>query len=211
MGRNDKEAEERPAHEVRVDDFYVDKTEVTNQQYKKFIDATGYAAPYYWKAGTFLPGESLLPVVGVTWHDASAFSKWAGKRLLREAEWEYIARNGGKTMTYPWGEVWLKDAANVSNESEQRFSVNSFEKDISLGVYDLVGNVSEWVEDFYSPYDKSSNYQAGSFKIYRGGNFQDGVQAARATKRWFVEPDVPQNRAEYVFHKVGFRCAKSAQ
>src|SRR5262249_55278302 len=112
---NDKQGEKaekfsNPEHSISVGAFYLDKTEVTNQDYKKFIEATGHTAPKNWKNGQFPPGTDLEPVTRVSWADADAYAKWASKRLPTEAEWEYAAR-GSDGRAYPWGDKWLEGLA----------------------------------------------------------------------------------------------------
>jgi serine/threonine-protein kinase len=211
MGRQDGEADERPVRELEIKPFYIDKFEVTNQQYKRFVDATGRPAPKNWENGSFAPDEARLPVTHVTWQDAADYAKWANKRLPKEEEWEYVAR-GGKGYLYPWGNQWQDEVANVNRrESQKPAPVHSFEKDQSLfGVYDLAGNVSEWVEDFYSEsYGAPPNK---NLKVYRGGNFYDRPKTS--TFRWSDYPTPPadaEERQKYnsgTLSKVGFRCAK---
>lgn len=101
MGRDDGDEYERPAHRVTVKPFFVDLYEVTNEDYAKFVKATNYRAPSAWGMG-FQPRESRKPVTGVTWDDANAYAKWAGKRLPTEEEWEFAAR-GTDGRLYPWG------------------------------------------------------------------------------------------------------------
>src|SRR5215813_3990193 len=214
MGRNDGEEDERPAHEVEVVSFYLDKYEVTRQQYKKFTDATGRPVPRNWtNNGVLDPGERLLPVTFVTWRDAVDYAKWAGKRLPTEEEWEYAARGGAKGNLYPRGNQWVEGNANVRLTRLE--PVGSFESDLNpFGVYDLAGNVSEWVQNYYSRYGARSEEK---FCVYRGGNFTSEPNESAATYRWYDFPSPPtdsvreKDKNEYyskVFPVVGFRCAK---
>ena len=214
MGRNDGESDERPVHQVEVKPFYIDKFEVTNQQYKQFIDATGHPAPKNWANGSYLPDEAMLPVAYVTWQDADDYAEWAKKRLPKEEEWEYVARGGSKEYLYPWGNEWKDGYANVRRQDTQKPApIHSFEKDQRpFGVYDLAGNVSEWEQNFYSEsYGGPSN---PSLKVYRGGNFYDKPKTG--TFRWSDYPIPPEDAKEKkkynteTLPKVGFRCAKDA-
>jgi len=213
MGSADGDSDERPTTEVSVADFHLDKTEVTNEQYKKCVDAKQCKAPSNWASGVYPPDESLLPVTHVTWADAAAFAQFAGKRLPAEAEWEYAARGGDANSSYPWGARWEEGAANVARENASKPApVSSFKRDQTLGVYDLAGNVSEWVQDDYLTYVRQEPIaDCKKCKVYRGGNFIDDVRDSRATKRWAVFPDVPQPYDMVVLPRVGFRCAKDAK
>ncbi|RMF89553.1 MAG: formylglycine-generating enzyme family protein, partial [Nitrospinota bacterium] len=94
---------EMPQHRVYLDAFYIDKYEVTNRLYQRFVEATGHRKPEYWGDSDLNGPEQ--PVVGVSWYDAKAYCEWAGKRLPTEAEWEKAAR-GTDGRTYPWGNEW---------------------------------------------------------------------------------------------------------
>lgn len=209
MGRDDGGADEGPAHEVAIAPFLIDINEVTNQDYKKFVDATGHKVPSNWKtAGSYDPAEALFPVTHVTWDDASAYAEWAGKRLPKEAEWEYVARGGSRQMLYPWGNQWQAGYANIDNKSQPRPApVRSHVRDVSpFGVYDMAGNVSEWVEDFYSA--RYGDSPDRSLRVYRGGNFLDPPEKGTATYRW---ADYPGTIPADQMLRVGFRCAKTVE
>jgi formylglycine-generating enzyme required for sulfatase activity len=213
MGSADGDDDERPVTEVTIADFQLDRTEVTNEQYKTCVDARQCRPPANWANGAYSPDDALLPVTSVAWADAAAYARFAGKRLPTEAEWEYAARNGGANQSYPWGAGWEAGAANVARENVAKPApVRSFKRDQALGVYDLGGNVSEWVQDDYLTYGRREPIaDCKSCKVYRGGNFIDDVRDSRATKRWAVFPDVPQPYNQVVFPRVGFRCAKDAK
>jgi serine/threonine-protein kinase len=214
MGQPDGPEDERPAHMVEVRPFYIDQHEVTNEAYQKFTNATKHRLPEHWSEGTYPRGSAALPVTHVTWQDAADYAKWAGKRLPREEEWEYVARGGEKGLRYPWGNEWRDGFANVRRPSGSTLApVGSFRMDRSPfgDVYDLAGNVSEWVEDSYrNGYDARPDH---NFKVIRGGNIAER-QPITNTSRLFDYPDLPEDaeqKAEYVkitMPKVGFRCAK---
>lgn len=222
MGADNKQAsqDEYPKHKVSLDSFYIDITEVTNAQFKKFVDATGYITTAERKPdweelkkdvppGTPRPHDSLLvaaslvfnsssgpvnlndytawwswikgaswkhpqghgssivgkenfPVVHVSWDDAMAYCKWAGKRLPTEAEWEYAARGGIINNIYPWGNEHVNTGKPKANSWEGKFPYFNEQKDGFLrsapvrsfspngyGLYDMAGNVWEWCSDWY--------------------------------------------------------------
>jgi serine/threonine-protein kinase len=213
MGSADGDDDERPATSMTVADFMLDRTEVTNEQYRKCVEAKQCRAPANWANGDYPPDEALLPVTHVTWADAAAFAKFAGKRLPTETEWEYAARGGEAANAYPWGARWEEGAANVARENASKPApVSSFKRDQVWGVYDLAGNVSEWVQDEYLTYGRREPIaDCRKCKVYRGGNFIDDVRDSRASKRWAVFPDVPQPYDKVVLPRVGFRCAKDAK
>src|SRR5262249_21269386 len=105
MGRDDGNEYEKPAHTMRVKDFFIDTTEVTNEQYQQFVNQTRRQPPKHWRNGRYADGEAPQPVVNVSWYDADAYAKWAGKRLPTEEEWEYAAR-GADGRLYPYGDKW---------------------------------------------------------------------------------------------------------
>jgi formylglycine-generating enzyme required for sulfatase activity len=166
-----------PVHTVYLDDFYIDVYEVTNAQYKKFMEEKGHRAPPFWNDSQYnLPNH---PVVGVNWHDAVAYAKWAGKQLPTEAQWEKAARGGLVGKRYVWGDSPTppQGAGNLADEAAKRAfpswtvfegyddgyartaPVGSFSPN-GYGVHDMAGNVWEWCLDevdviFYvnSPHD----------------------------------------------------------
>ncbi len=206
MGRDNGSPDEGPAHEVEIKPFFLDAQEVTNLEYKRFIDATERPAPKHWKSnGSYLPDEAELPVTYVSWDDATSYATWANRRLPTEAEWEYAARGGSQGYLYPWGNQWQNGYANVDRKGQTKPApVRSFEKDLSpFGIYDLAGNVSEWVQDFYSErYGAKPDQQ---FRVYRGGNFLDAPERGTNTYRWY---DFPVLTRDVDAFRVGFRCAK---
>jgi serine/threonine protein kinase len=207
MGTNSPSAppEQKPAHGTEVSPFYMDVYEVTNQDYSRFVRETHHAPPSDWPNGSYDPQKAKLPVVYVSWIDATAYAEWAGKRLPTEAEWEYAAR-GHDGRIYPWGNDW---SANYSNSAEddkkQPVAVGSYPSGVSwCGVYDLAGNVSEWVADEYKPYPTSTAKPDPGFKVYRGGAYSIHKDQLVCTYRFW---DLP-NRTEKF---LGFRCAKNAK
>jgi formylglycine-generating enzyme required for sulfatase activity len=205
--------ENAPRREVYTDLFYLDKFEVTVARYAQFLkSAAAVQPPEGWDArDPARAGE--LPVVGVSWHDAQAYCRWAGKRLPTEAEWEKAAR-GADERVFPWGnQTPQADKANFENTSPLAYDgglapVGTHAAGASpFGIHDMAGNVSEWVADWYAerlPRGETRNPQgpsSGELKVIRGGGrFDPGFRLA-ATKRWYADPN---HRAE----DIGFRCAR---
>jgi len=145
----------RPVHTVYLDEFYIDKYEVTVGQYKKFIEATGHRAPNWDSVSQYSPTDQH-PIISVSWHDAAAYAQWAGKRLPTEAQWEKAARGGLVGKKYPWGdEIITHDDANYSGTGgkdkwdRSTAPVGSFPPN-GYDLYDMAGNVYEWCADEYS-------------------------------------------------------------
>ena len=157
---------------------------------------------------SFDPDIANLPVTGVTWLDADAYASWKGKRLPTEAEWEYAARNGDEGKLYPWGNTWMPGYANVGRGADVKkpVSVGSYQNDKTTRweVFDLAGNVSEWVKDNFRSYDNKPS-QNDQLKVYRGGHFTDPPETAMATYRWYDKADTPTQQTLQI---TGFRCAK---
>ena len=163
MGSNDSDArdDEKPVHTVYLDAFYMDVYEVTNAQYKKFVDAnpqwgkdripSSYRSLSYlrdWSGNNYPTGKGNHPVVDVSWYGAMAYAQWAGKRLPTEAEWEKAARGGLVGRKYPWGNSIDSSMANYSDDFANITPVGSYPAN-GYGLYDMVGNAWEWCLDKY--------------------------------------------------------------
>lgn len=202
--------DERPMREVTLKAYYIDRYEVTGESYKKFVDGTGYKAPKNWTDGTYPSGKDKHPVSHVTWFDADAYCKWTGGRLPTEAEWEKAA-HGPDGYAYPWGNEYDESKANL--RGGKTMEVGSIETDKSgYGVYDMAGNVMEWVDDWYMPYPGSTakNKDFGQkTKVLRGasgstsGHYNIGIVFARAASRQKYLPTGADKDG-------GFRCARDA-
>lgn len=217
-----------PARRVHLDYFFLDEYEVTNAQFCKFLNAMGNQKEggSYWlnergyseiieenAAYRVKSGFEEYPACEVSWYGAAAYARWSGKRLPTEAEWEFAASNGGKTL-YPWGDNWHDDYCNWGEEGkldgyEYTAPVNSFEKGKNwYGCYNLVGNVFEWVWDWYDSYNPADtiNPQGPTEpnkhqeKIHRGGCY-------KYDKDWQNRYPRLGGRASGSFPCVGFRCA----
>lgn len=149
------DAQNRPQHEVVLPAYRVDKYPVTNAQYARFVAATGHRPPSTWKGGRIPVGELKHPVTLVSWYDAAAYAKWAGKRLPTEAEWEKAGR-GTDGRRWPWGEKMDPTRLNTYYNVGSATAVTAYPQGASpYGVMDLSGNVNEWTADDFLPYKGS--------------------------------------------------------
>lgn len=202
---------EAPEHPVNIDSFWIYRTEVTQLMYSKCVEQEKCPIPVkindpvaqqYGK-----PRFDDHPVVMVTWHAALAYCQWAGGRLPTEAEWEKAAR-GTDGRLFPWGNDPNVDGlANYSSNSPS--PVGSYLAGSSpYGVYDMAGNVLEWVNDSFesayyqhSPLDNPTGPLSGSRKVIRGGAFnQHGIPGLRTVAR-------ASRKATDTLISIGFRCA----
>ena len=119
LGSDQPDDTEKPLHRVELKAFYIDKYEVTNEDYKQFCDATAHTVPPYWTAKNFPKGLEKHPVAQVSWADAAAYARWAGKRLPTEAEWERAAK-GPNSYRYAYGNAFDAQKANSGTQKDQR-------------------------------------------------------------------------------------------
>ncbi len=219
MGDDAGADESKPAHSVDLPAYYIDRTEVTNADYKKFCDATGKAYPQnpHFEKNYFLSRPNA-PVVGVSFADAKAFADWAGKRLPTEEEWEKAASwdaATGKKREFPWGDTFQKnDAAFGTGKISD---VGKFPSGASpIGAMDMAGNVLEWVDAFFQPYPNSPSRNAEfgeKNRVARGGHFASkSSDSLKTSKRIYVSPDIAsgEDDEKLVAAVIGFRCAVSA-
>ena len=214
MGDDNHEADERPAHPFGLPAYYIDKYEVTNAQYKKFCDETHrpYPADPEFHANYFV-GAPDYPVLGVTIDDAVTFAAWAGKRLPTEEEWEKAASwdpVAQKKRQYPWGDDFSPERANVGSGSPIAATEATGDRS-AYGVLNLAGNVSEWVDAAYAPYEGNRTpdpeYAKGD-RVMRGGSYQKASPpaSARTSRRNFLSRFSPPGKIS----PVGIRCVVSA-
>jgi formylglycine-generating enzyme required for sulfatase activity len=191
--------DESPVHEVCVNDFYLDVHEVTQGDFRKI---RGYSPSSF-------KGETL-PVENVTWFDAREYCEKSGGRLPTEAEWEYAARNRGRNEEWSGTSVQsnLGDYAWYELNSQGKTAQVGMKKPNALGLYDMSGNMFEWVQDWYGDryYERSlrkdpQGPNQGVYKILRGGSWNTTPRYLRTTTRFRVNPD--NNSSSY-----GFRCAR---
>jgi serine/threonine protein kinase/formylglycine-generating enzyme required for sulfatase activity len=222
MGDDSHLADEKPAHKVQLPDFYMDKFEVTNKQYREFCSATGYPTPTNTKQTKKWFNENPdYPVVGVSWKDASKYAEWADKRLPAEEEWEKAASwepNAQKKRQWPWGDDSDPSRANLSGNPG---AVGQHSSGASAyGVQDMAGGVAEWVDSYYQPYSNNQTPDPDygtKHRVVRGGGFLVSIDLARTTYRDHQAPDTQATnirtangggKEEVPIN--GFRCAVSA-
>ena len=220
MGRDSGFPDEQPAHQAEQPGFFIDRTEVTIEQYKRFLAAKGGRQPTSPISPSF-PKDyftnaryNLFPVVNVSWQDANDYCGSVKKRLPTEAEWEKAAR-GTDQRVYPWGNIWDEEKVNGRETPFSslpnklvHFTVQSgkFQANASpYGALDMIGNAAEWVQDWYAAYPGSHNMNDAfgrKYKVVRGGSWVNSSLALSAVARDFADP-------RYGYESVGFRCAKS--
>ncbi len=241
----------QPRHQVTLDPFFLDPYEVTNRQFERFVQATGYqttaekeGTAFVWlnsqqgwqqtkgatwrqpKAGpdVFASNRADHPVVNVSWYDAEAYCRWAGKRLPTEAEFEYATRAGTQTV-YWWGNFspGIRQVANVADESVRALlpavitgyddgyvttaPVGSYEAN-PFELFDMTGNVAEWSADWYdglyyrkSPERNPIGPSSGEYRMTRGGGWNGAAYTSRPAVRTGGTPTERNT-------KFGFRCAQ---
>ena len=219
IGGEDGDVLAAPPHSVTLPAFYIDRAEVTNAEYAKFVEATKHKPPSNWKGARFPAGRDDYPVTGVTWQDATDYAAWAGKRLPTEAEWEAAAR-GSDARKYPWGNDWQPGSANIGVRTSEKAEASKYPSGIAevgkspqgaspWGAVDMIGNVWEWVADEITLYPGSratlpvpTDDPTATLRVIRGGAY-DGDQKNDASYRGYLDGNLP-------YPKVGFRCVKSA-
>ncbi|MCF8719753.1 formylglycine-generating enzyme family protein [Nitrospina gracilis] len=197
--------DETPAYTVQMAAFEIDQHEVTNAEYRKYLEATNRPAPKYLDNEKFnAPNQ---PVAGVTWQEANDYCAWTGKRLPTEAEWEKAAR-GVDGRFYPWGndpDPTRANARGMKDGHRYPAPVGTFPKGASpYGALDMAGNVWEWTADWYRPYPGNlvkNDLYGNTFRVMRGGSWFSNMDLARSTVRGKLTPDQRQNY-------IGFRCAR---
>lgn len=210
IGSDAGEPDEAPAHDAILDPFYIDADEVTNSQFARFVEATGYVPEGAWRtyAG---PGRDNHPVTSVTWNDAAAYAAWAGKRLPTEHEWEAAARGGLSGALFPAGDSLTDgDAAfNFVHEELVHTAPAGSKRPNGYGIRDMAGNVWEWTADWYAsdayrrvPPNNPPGPARGAARVVRGGSWNDRAVSCRVSNRLEMTPTI----IGFVF---GFRCAKS--
>ena len=205
---------ERPRRTVTLEAYAIDKYETTNQQYSEFVAAmqgrVRIPPPAYWENGVYAEGEEHFPVHTVHWYAASAYCRWRGKRLPTEAEWEKAAR-GIDGREFPWGNEYSLDKANNQSNFGGVIAVGSYEEGKSpYGLYDMTGNVAEWVDDWYKAYPGGEGHKdpkyGERYKVIRGGGW--GGMGHYNLPLYYSTTHREKGIPTDAFRDVGFRCAK---
>ena len=201
--------DEHPRHQVYLSAYYIGKYEVTNKQFARFVNETGYKAGGDWNICSN-SSTADHPVDCVTWNDAAAYCKWAGLRLPTEAEWEKAAR-GTDGREYPWGNEWNTGRCNSTPSSSRTKPVGSYPDGASpYGAMDMAGNVEEWCADWYGGYSSLSQSNPrgpwiGSVRVLRGGSWKNGYSSIfRCAGRGWRDPGYRYNDRDF-----GFRVCRS--
>ncbi len=200
-------ANERPERKVTLDTYYIDKTEVTNAQYKEFVEKAGHRAPPNWRGNTPPKAIEDQPVVFVNWYDAQEYCKWAGKRLPSEAEWEKAAR-GTDGREFPWGNDFDIKKVNTLGEFGGLTPVGLLKEGASpYGVIGMAGNAQEWTADWYKAYpgnDFKDPAYGDTTKVVRGGGWGGmGHYSLSVYVRTSFRNNAPPKG---LYDDVGFRC-----
>ncbi len=205
LGSDNPEDSDKPMHRVLVKSFYIDKHEVSNADYKQFCEATGHRVPPYWQEKNYPKGLDKHPVVQVSWLDATAYARWAGKRLPTETEWERAAK-GPNSYRYSYGNTYDPQKANTDGQKASAagaYPANEF------GLFDMTGNASEWTNSLNLPYPYSEaegreDLKAPGPRTVRGGDFTSTERDSRCLVR--------QNElSDHGSPRLGFRCARDAR
>ena len=198
--------DDRPAHPVTLRSFQFDATEVTNEAYAQFILSSHHRVPYHWQQGKPPAESETLPVYNVSWEDADAYCRWAGKRLPTEAEWERAARGGLDGLDYPSGDKLDAKQARF-NVPDGPGPVKAYPPN-AFGLYGMAGNVSEWTADwfdggYYGRGEASDpkGPSGGDYKVIRGGAWSDSPRRVTVFFRNWVRPSQRTPN-------IGFRCAQ---
>lgn len=210
LGNDNSDSNEAPAQEMDLPAFRIDPFEVTNADFVGFVEATGYVtyreqegSPQNWR-WAYAEGKDNHPVVFVTFEDAQAFCQWAGKRLPTEFEWEKAAR-GPESLLYPWGNEYDptmlngKDSGLRGTTSAGSYPPNAY------GLFDIAGNVKEWVDSPYVAYpgsDFQDSHYSSDYRGIRGGGWFDEAEYVLTTNRNGGDPTITAN------DDIGFRCAQ---
>jgi formylglycine-generating enzyme required for sulfatase activity len=203
-------------HKMQIQPFYMDKYPVTNAEFKKFLDASHYHPQNDldflrdWKSGTYPDGWANKPVTWISLEDARAYSKWAGKRLPHEWEWQY-ASQGTDGRAYPWGNTWRPDAVPTPNHDRvlnEPDNVDAHPSGASpFGVMDMVGNVWQWTDEYTDEHTRAGILRGGSHYQPVGSiwYFPQAYRNDEHGKLLMMAPSYDRSGT------LGFRCVEDAQ
>jgi formylglycine-generating enzyme required for sulfatase activity len=210
MGDRNGDPAEYPEREITMSGFQIDRTEVTNADYARCVQAKACDPTPYMEDAKL--GQLDHPVVGVTWIDAERFCQWVKRRLPTEAEWEYAAR-GTDLRKWPWKGVFDPKKTNSGQDGDFHGAtapVGAYtEGESPFGVLNMAGNAAEWTADFFEPTwygtsDQTTNPKGperGRERVVRGGSYRDPSHLVRVSARVPKAPTESDNT-------IGFRCAK---
>ena len=213
MGSDSGHDVEAPVHRVWVDSFDIAATQVTVDEYARFLNATGRTAPTFWGDLSF--SHLQQPVVAVSWYDAVAYCAWLSAmtgsyyRLPTEAEWERAARGGAETMLFPWGNdppqsrPFYQDRWKTGPEPVGQSQPNGY------GLFEMCENVHEWCSDWFdggyyaiSPERNPQGPEEGTRRASRGGSWRHHIKVSRCSARSSIPP-------EFQYADYGFRVVCS--
>lgn len=205
---------ERPRRIISLKGYYADIYEVTNKDYKRFLDSIRGSVrirlPTYWVNGQIPAGQENFPVYTVHWYAAMSYCRFLGKRLPTEAEWEKAAR-GTDGREFPWGNEYSIKKLNNQSDFAGPIAVGSYEDGKSpYGLYDMSGNVSEWVDAWYKPYPGGEDYKdpkyGEEYKVVRGGGW--GGMGHYNLALYYTVSHREKGKPLEGYQDVGFRCVK---
>lgn len=236
FGSNEGDRDESPEQTAYLDDYYIDKYEVSNENYKAFVESSNARPPASWKGDTYPDGDKDLPVL-VTYQEAAAYAQWASKRLPTEEEWEKAARgsgaadadNKGINLVYPWGRTFGPERANCAEfwaddktgahikmrygvATQGLLPVASFDPDGAspFGAVNMAGNAREWTSSWYLPYQGNGLKQGKEYKRY-GTQYKVVRGGSWYDSRYRVRTtsrDIGGAPSLHAGNLAGFRCVK---
>jgi formylglycine-generating enzyme required for sulfatase activity len=236
FGLNDGDRDESPEQSVFLDNYYIDIYEVSNNEFKNFVEAANAHPPLSWMGATYRQGDENLPVL-VTYYEAAAYARWAGKRLPTEEEWEKAARGTGhinsqgedKNFVYPWGrdfnperancaDFWKDDTTGAPIKMRFRITARNLMPIVSFdpegaspyGVVNMAGNAREWTSSWYMPYHGNRSKQGTEHKRY-GNQYKVVRGGAWYSARYrlrVTSREIGGVPNLYTDNLAGFRCVK---
>lgn len=198
---NEKELNALVFLETEGKKWGIDKFPVTNLEYARFVRKTGHQPPFHWEGQAYkaVDAKGHKPVTYVSFEDARAFCEWEGKRLPTQKEWEYAA-GGLSGNQYPWGNKFSVTKANTQEAGIGLVEVGSYPGNISPhGVYDMSGNVRQWVDEDFAESDQAFFAKPGQHKMMKGGSFMDTAEKAMIKFSISGEKDT-------IYGNTGIRC-----